>query len=117
MQKVPLTVIRTGAIFLLIFTLSFLYSTPNYAQTLTPKRQATLIHMLKHDCGSCHGLTMKGGLGPPLTPDTLAEKDMDTLLDTVFYGVPEQAMPPWEGLLSREEIFWIIEQLKKGTPQ
>ena len=27
-------------------------------------RQAELTHLVKHDCGSCHGMTMKGGLGP-----------------------------------------------------
>ncbi|MBF0380827.1 MAG: cytochrome c [Magnetococcales bacterium] len=102
---------------LLIFALSFSNSTKSHAEELTSQRQAALIHMLKHDCGSCHGLTMKGGLGPPLTPDALAGKDMDILSDTVFYGLPERAMPPWEGMLSREEIVWLIKQLKKGIPQ
>ena len=31
-----------------------------------------LEHMLMQDCGSCHGLTMKGGLGRPLTREALA---------------------------------------------
>ncbi|MBF0444712.1 MAG: cytochrome c [Magnetococcales bacterium] len=114
---VPTAISRLQQIFLLIFALAFIYPTLNHAQGLTTQRQETLIHMLKHDCGSCHGLTMKGGLGPPLTPDALAGKDIDFLADTVFFGIPEQAMPPWEGLLSREEIVWLISQLKKGIPQ
>jgi mono/diheme cytochrome c family protein len=32
---------------------------------LDTARQAELLHLLKHDCGSCHGMTRKGGLGPP----------------------------------------------------
>jgi cytochrome c55X len=116
METVP-TISKLRLAILLIFTLVFIYPTINHAQGLTAQRQATLIHMLKHDCGSCHGLTMKGGLGPPLTPDALAEKDIDVLSDTVFYGLPERAMPPWEGLLSREEIVWLIRELQKGLPQ
>ena len=30
----------------------------------SPERQAELIYRVEQDCGSCHGLTMKGGLGP-----------------------------------------------------
>ena len=40
-----------------------------------PARQAELLHLLRHDCGSCHGLTLKGGLGPPLLPATLAAQE------------------------------------------
>ena len=27
-------------------------------------RQDELLHLLRQDCGSCHGLTLRGGLGP-----------------------------------------------------
>ncbi|MGL5987379.1 MAG: hypothetical protein ACRCZ5_10960, partial [Burkholderiales bacterium] len=40
----------------------------------TPQRQQTLLHLLKQDCGSCHGMSMKGGLGSPLTAASLADK-------------------------------------------
>ena len=36
-------------------------------------RQAELRYLLKQDCGSCHGMTMKGGLGPALLPQTLKD--------------------------------------------
>ncbi|HAF55336.1 MAG TPA: cytochrome C55X NirC, partial [Thauera sp.] len=32
-----------------------------------PQRARELIHIVRQDCGSCHGLTLKGGLGPALT--------------------------------------------------
>ncbi|MBY0432057.1 MAG: cytochrome C oxidase Cbb3, partial [Rhodospirillales bacterium] len=35
----------------------------------SPARQAALFNLLAQDCGSCHGLTMKGGLGPALLPE------------------------------------------------
>lgn len=79
-----------------------------------PSRQAELLHLLRHDCGSCHGLTLRGGLGPPLLPQTLARKDLATLHATVLYGVPGTAMPPWTELLSAREIEWLVGQLKHG---
>ena len=33
-------------------------------------RQNELLYFIKHDCGSCHGMTLKGGLGPALLPDS-----------------------------------------------
>ena len=58
--------------------------------------------LLKHDCGSCHGLTMKGGLGPPLLPDTLAGKDEEALAAIILDGVPGKPMPPWRFEFSRK---------------
>jgi hypothetical protein len=35
----------------------------------TPRqRQKELIHLVRQDCGSCHGMTLQGGLGPALLP-------------------------------------------------
>ncbi|NGZ06819.1 MAG: cytochrome c [Magnetococcales bacterium] len=81
---------------------------------VTQARQNQLVHLLRHDCGSCHGMTLKGGLGPPLLPENLVGKDAQWLEDVIHYGVPERAMPPWEGLLTRAEIRWLVEQLLKG---
>ena len=36
-----------------------------------PERQDQLRYLLRQDCGSCHGMTLKGGLGPALLPDNL----------------------------------------------
>ena len=29
-------------------------------------RQRELVHMVRQDCGSCHGMHLTGGMGPPL---------------------------------------------------
>jgi cytochrome c55X len=77
-------------------------------------RQAELLHLLRHDCGSCHGLTMRGGLGPALSPQALAGKDDQVLTDIVLDGVPGTPMPPWRFALSRDEAAWMIARLKTG---
>lgn len=81
------------------------------------ERQQTLRYMVRHDCGSCHGMTLKGGLGPALTPDALAQKSSELLVNSIIEGRPGTAMPPWEGMLNQEETAWIVEQLRQGMPQ
>ena len=76
-----------------------------------------LEHMVQQDCGSCHGLTMKGGLGKPLTREALAEVDPQIIASIILDGVPGTAMPPWRPLLGESEALWIANYLKKGTLQ
>jgi cytochrome c55X len=80
----------------------------------SPGRQTALMTLLRHDCGSCHGLTMKGGLGPPLLPDSLAGKDEETLTAIILDGVPGKPMPPWRFQLQPEEARWLVDRLREG---
>lgn len=79
-------------------------------------RRTELLRMVRQDCGSCHGLTMKGGLGPPLVPAAIAERDPDLLRATILAGRRGTAMPPWRAFLTEAEAGWIVEQLAKGLP-
>lgn len=79
-----------------------------------PARQAELLHLLRHDCGSCHGLTMRGGLGPSLEPASLAEKADDALAAVILDGIPGTPMPPWRPELTADEAAWLVDQLKRG---
>lgn len=80
-------------------------------------RQAELLHLLRQDCGSCHGtMTMKGGLGSPLTPTALADRPTALLVDIVLNGVPDTPMAPWSILMNEEEATWLVEQLRAGLP-
>lgn len=81
---------------------------------LSAARRTELGRMLVHDCGSCHGLTMKGGLGSPLLPEALAGKDPDALAQLVLEGIAGTPMPPWAPLLSRDEARWMIDRLREG---
>lgn len=96
---------------------SLIFSGVLLAQTIDSTRQQELDHLVKQDCGSCHGMTLKGGLGPALTEEALAEKPKQYLFDTIFFGREALAMPPWEGLLTEDEIWWIVEQLKYGDSE
>jgi len=77
-------------------------------------RQRELIHLLVQDCGSCHGLTLKGGLGPALLPQNLATKDDEYLAEVILQGVPGTPMPPWEFEISKDEANWLVKRLKEG---
>lgn len=83
-------------------------------QELAAARQADLMNLLVQDCGSCHGLTMKGGLGSPLLPKTLDGKDAASLAEIILDGIPDTPMPAWRGQLSAAEALWMARQLKQG---
>ena len=83
----------------------------------SPTRQAELYNLVIQDCGSCHGLTMKGGLGSALLPKNLEGKDVESLTEIVLDGLPGTPMPPWRTQFHDGEARWIVEQLKKGLPQ
>lgn len=80
---------------------------------ITLERQEELRHMLLHDCGSCHGMTMKGGLGPALTAESLGNRTLAALEATVTYGRPGTPMPPFKGILKTEDIQWLVQLLKE----
>lgn len=80
------------------------------------QRAAELEHMVLQDCGSCHGLTRKGGLGSPLTPEALSHAEPEALALIILDGVTDTAMPPWRPLLTEEEALWIADYLMKVSP-
>ena len=101
-----------------LFIISFLMTQTVIAQgnisKIDSERQSELIYFLKHDCGSCHGMTLKGGLGPALLPEILSAKPTDFLVTTILEGRQNTAMPPWKSMLSYNDALWITEKLKSG---
>ena len=81
---------------------------------VTPERQQELRHLLRHDCGSCHGMTLKGGLGPALLPERLKLFPREILYSTVLNGRPGTPMPPWRGILTEEEAHWLVDRILEG---
>ena len=80
-------------------------------------RQKELVRLVRQDCGSCHGMTLQGGLGPALTPAALAQRPLESLVWTVLQGRPGTAMPGWSRFLDEAEARWVIARLAEGFPQ
>jgi cytochrome c55X len=87
------------------------------AYAIDAARQSELTSLVRQDCGSCHGMTLKGGLGKPLLPEALEHLDAESIASIILEGVPGQPMPAWKGLLSSEDAAWIAQRLKKGFPK
>lgn len=87
------------------------------AADVPPERQRELVHLVRQDCGSCHGMTLQGGLGPALTPAALKDKPAESLVATIIGGRPGTPMPPWRQFVSEAEAGWIVEKLMAGFPQ
>lgn len=85
------------------------------AEDPTPARQNELLYRLEQDCGSCHGMTLKGGLGPSLLPGDLADKPDEALVDAILHGRPGTPMPPWAFELSEQDADWLVRVLRTGV--
>ncbi|MCX4024845.1 c-type cytochrome [Spartinivicinus marinus] len=112
---------RFSSSFTLFFSLILMINSSLFAyaetshRTPSIKKQQALLHLLKQDCGSCHGMLLKGGLGPPLLMKNLEDKPIELIINTILYGRPGTAMPPWQGLLSTQDATWLAQQLKTGV--
>jgi cytochrome c55X len=78
------------------------------------ERKSELLYLLKHDCGSCHGMTRKGGLGPALLPGNLHDRPDSLLVNTILNGRPGTPMPPWRSELSEQDALWLVGALRRG---
>jgi len=97
--------------------LLLLVTITTFAGEPSPDRQSTLRNMLNHDCGACHGLTLKGGMGPALLPEALAGKPDEFLISTILNGRPGTAMPPWQPFMNQDEAVWLVGVLRKPKPR
>ncbi|MBI3445703.1 MAG: cytochrome c [Magnetospirillum sp.] len=89
---------------------SLLLAWPAVAQ-VSPARQDRLREMVAQDCGSCHGMTRKGGLGSPLLAEDMARLSSEAVIETILEGRPGTPMPPWKTMLSRDDAAWITAYL------
>jgi cytochrome c55X len=100
----------TGVI---LATLGALWCASVFADVPAARRHE-LMSLLNQDCGSCHGLTRRGGLGPALTKEALAGKSPVMLREVILNGRPGTPMPPWKPFLSRSEADWLVRILIEG---
>ena len=85
------------------------------AEGVADARKNELNYLVRQDCGSCHGMTLKGGLGKPLIPATFDGVEPEAIAEVILDGISGTPMPPWRGLLSEADALWIAENLKAGT--
>jgi len=114
-HKLPNSEIKTRLLLFSLLLVSACSHAISSTTELSQQRQQALTHLLKHDCGSCHGMTLKGGLGPALLPDALANKPDELLFVTIWEGRPGTPMPPWKAQLSEQDVDWLIQQLHMGV--
>jgi protein NirF len=73
-------------------------------------RAAELEQLVRQDCGACHGMTLKGGLGPAINAQRLAGADPEALAQIILDGVPGTPMPPWRPLLSEGDSVLVVDR-------
>ncbi|NJL24299.1 MAG: cytochrome c [Calothrix sp. SM1_5_4] len=78
------------------------------------RTEIELRRLVRHDCGSCHGLTLRGGLGPELSQERIRKLSDTYLFEVIKNGKAGTAMPPWKAILTDPEIKTIIVYLKDG---
>lgn len=98
----------------ILLLLIFFNFEPVYSQIVSENRKQELLYILKQDCGSCHGMTLKGGLGPSLLANTLKDKRVEDLAQTILKGRSLLGMPPWEAFVNSNEALWLAHYLKNG---
>ncbi len=102
-----------GPTCMLFITLSTLWSACAFSE-IPAARQRELVSLLNQDCGSCHGLTRQGGLGPPLTKQALMGKSETMLREVILNGRPGTPMAPWKLFLNPQEADWLTQVLLEG---
>ena len=109
---------KTVAFFFLVFCLISVVGATEHGTLQTPAiNSQELVRLVRQDCGSCHGMSLQGGLGTPLTRTALNGKPADYLAATILYGRPGTAMPPWKTLLTEGQAQWIADRLLEGFPE
>lgn len=83
--------------------------------SLSAEREQELETLLYQDCGSCHGMTLRGGLGPALPESRMNAYSRDGLAALILNGVAGTAMPGWAGLITEEEARWLADHLQNDN--
>lgn len=78
------------------------------------ERQRELSRFVRQECGFCHGLHLTGGLGSPLTSETMKYRPTELMVTVILKGIPGTAMPAWKPHLSETDARWIVRALQEG---
>lgn len=109
--------LRAASRFFLLLCGAAIAASPTFGGEPDGARQRILVHMVRQDCGSCHGMKLTGGLGPPLTTEAMSALPLESVAATIFHGRPGTPMPPWSAMLNEAEARWIASHLQQGFPE
>ncbi|MBC7714734.1 MAG: c-type cytochrome [Rhizobacter sp.] len=78
-----------------------------YAKFSTPENTKKGEEVFTNNCMTCHQEKGRGDIGPNLTDEywLWAKGTPATIYPVVFNGVPDNGMPVWSEVLSKEEIY------------
>ena len=80
---------------------------------VTDERQSELLDFVEQNCPACHGIRMRGSIGPALSKANLQYLSVNAVTLTILYGLTDKGMPAWEAQLSERDAYWIAEFLKR----
>jgi cytochrome c oxidase cbb3-type subunit 3 len=91
-----------------------------FAFTKMPDKRKAAESIFQSKCVSCHGVHGQGGIGPNLTDQYwLHGAKLAEIRNTIASGVLDKGMPPWEAVLTFEEINLLpayIRSLRDSRP-
>lgn len=97
-----------------LLCLLFFVSSSCFAAEPTAERQTEIRELVKNTCAGCHGVDLKGAMGPSLQPAALASKTDELLIETITNGRKGTMMSSWKSTFSADEIKWLVGSLKSG---
>ena len=108
MKKISLLILMLVVVGILVLS--------SCGQSQSPAIDASALY--EANCVSCHGANRQGvsGLGPTLTPQSLAELSDTEIGDTILNGRLGTAMTGFKGRLNQEEIDALIQLSKYTSP-
>ncbi len=109
MKKIPLPLLMLALLGILMLSISC-------GQSQSPAIDTSAL--FEANCAACHGANRQGisGLGPTLTPQSLAELSDTEIRDTILNGRPGTAMAGFKGRLNQEEIDALLQLIKHTSP-
>ncbi len=101
---------------LMLALLGILVFISSCGQSQPPAIDASALY--ETNCVACHGANRQGvsGLGPTLTPQSLAELSDTEIGDTILNGRPGTTMAGFMGRLTQEKIDALIQLIKHTSP-
>lgn len=80
----------------------------------TPVTGPALPDLVYTDCGSCQDLAPNGGLGPDSPDEASVRYQPDAPSYAIPDSTPNNTSPPWQPLLTKAEVNWMVNYLLSG---